>query len=56
MLLPYSEQLSISDIPFSMQVMFLSGAAIADGSQIEREVPTFAKAGPAPGQTGWCWQ
>lgn len=44
MLLPYSEQLSISDIPFSMQVMFLSGVAIADGSQIEAgNMPTFPK-------------
>ena len=44
MLLPYSEQLSISDIPFSMQVEILSGVAIADGSQVEAgKVPTFPK-------------
>jgi hypothetical protein len=44
MLLPYSEQLSISDIPFSMQVEILSGVAIADAGQIEAgNVPTYPK-------------
>jgi hypothetical protein len=44
LLLPYSEQVSIAEIPFSMHVTILSGVAFADGSQVEAgKVPTFPK-------------